>query len=322
MQRPSRGYSGLDQIRAREGIDACRAAFHEIYIRDMRRAVRLLNDPRLTFPTLYILSLQIEESVYPYLRERLVMGLRLIEGVRAVHSGHAQRGRAEHTALAWVLDTGYEENGLDEAYEEVLERAVSLLINTYHDTDILPRVAHMIFARHREGRNIHDLTWAYFQSGYPDALRLIARRLSSAEPADVTLACRLLHIDPPGSDPDSCRKEYRPYMEWLRDNDPYLYFTGESMQYASAPIFYRVDPERKYLQQGIASYHRKPVTPADEGERRRLEAFAALTEEEKTSLAEYSQRLHAKDAAGWKRWMGCPIEEQVRIAKTEGEGSK
>jgi hypothetical protein len=321
MQRPSRGYSGLDQVRIRQGIEACGGVFREIYDRDNRRAVMLLNDRRLTFPTLYILSPQIEESVYPYLKERLIIGLRLIERVRSAQSGNAQRGKAEHTALTWILDTGYTENGLDEAYEEVMERTVSLLINTYHDTGILSRVADMIFARHREGRNIHDLTWAYFQSGHPDAMRLIARRLSSADPSDIELVCRLLHIDDPGSDPDRCWKEYQPYMQWLRDNGPYLYFTGESMQYASAPIFYRVDPEREYLQKGNASYHRKPITPADEEERRRLEAFAALPEEEKTSLAEYSHRFHAKNAAGWKRWMRRPIEEQIRTAKAEGEGS-
>lgn len=320
MQRPSRNISGLDQVRIREGIDAVRTAFHDIYDRDKRRAVMLLNDRRLRFPSLYILSPQIEESVYPYLKQRLVLGLRLIGRVRAAQGGNAPEGRAEHAALTWILDTGYTEDGMDEAYEEVMERAVSLLINAYQDAAILPKAADMIFARHREGRNIHDLTWAYFQSGHPDALRLIARRLSSADPFDIELACRMLHIDDPGSDPDSCRKEYRPYMQWLRDNDPYLYFTGESMQYASAPLFYRVDPERKYLQKGNTSYHRKPITPADEEERRRLEAFAALPEEVKTSLAEHSQRFHAKDAAGWERWMRRPIEEQIRIAKVEGEG--
>jgi len=320
MPVPSRGYGDLDQVRIRDGIDACRSAFQELYDTDLRRAVLLLNDRRLTFSTLYIVSPRIEERVYPYLRERLVAAIRLIERVRG--DGSAQGGRrrmdqAEHGALRWILDTGYAQDGLDETYEEVMERAVSLLINIYHDTAILPRVADMIFARYRKGRNIHDLTWAYFQSDHPDALRLIARRFSSDDSSDTKLARGLLHID----NDDLENGEYQSYLRWLRDNDPYLYFTGESLQYASAPAFYRVDPVRKYLQKGTASYRRKPVTPADEEERGRLEAFSELAEEEKNILAAHSQKVHTRDAAAWKRWMGRPVEEQLRAAKARGEGS-
>lgn len=317
MHRSSRGYSGLDQVRIREGIDACRTAFHKIYNMDKQRAVTLLRDRRLTFPTLYVLSPQIEET--PYLGERLSAGLRLIERVRgdgAAQSEHRQSGMAEHAALRWILETGYTEDGLDEEYEEVMERAVSLLINTYHDAAILPQAADMIFTRHRKGRNIHDLTWAYFQSGHPDALKLIARRLSSTDPSDIELACSLLHID--SDSKASCKDAYRPCLRWLRDNDPYLYFTGESMQYASAPAFYRVDPERKYLQKGTATYRRKPLTPADEEERSRLAAFSALPEEEQALLAEQSHAVHARGAAVWKRWIRRPVEEQIRVAKGEG----
>lgn len=318
QQRFFRGHSSLDQVRIREGDEPCRAAFQAISIRDKRQAAMLLNDRRLTFPCLYILSPQIDEPLYPCLRERLIIGLHLIERVRRgdspVGKGR-QKGKYEHEGLRWILDTGHNEDGLDEEYEEIMERAVSVLIDTYHDTDILPRVADMIFTRHREGRNIHDLTWAYFRSDHPDALILIARRLSADDRRDAALARRLLNI------PESGSSDYHPYLRWLRDNDPYLYFTGESMQYASTPAYYRVDPERKYLQRGTPSYHKNPIAPAGDGERNRLDAFAALSDEEKTVLAEHSHRIHARDAMGWKRWMRRPVEEQIKAAKNEGEGS-
>ena len=321
MSRPHQGHSGLDQVRIREGIEGCRIAFREVYDRDKRRAVVLLNDRRLTFPTLYILSSQIEESIYPYLKQRLVTGLRLIGRVRAAQGGTVYRGGAGHAALRWVLDTGYAQDGLDEAYEEVLERAVSVLINTYHDTAILPRVADMIFARHRQGRNIHDLSWAYFRSGHPDALKLIARGLSSDDPRDADLACRLLRIEEPGNDAAHCADTFPSYLQWLRDNDPYLYFTGESMQYASAPAVYRIDYEREYMQRGTCSYRRDPISPADDEERQRLDAFGALPQEQKRFLAEHSRRFHAKDTAGWARWMARPVDEKLRSARAEGEAS-
>jgi hypothetical protein len=322
----SRDYSELDLVRVREGAGPCRAAFQSVCAQDSRKAAALLNDRRLTFPCLYTLSPEIEPGLYPYLSRRNALGLRLIH--RAQDTAGTQQtdslshtGKDEHAALKWILETGRAEDGMEDAYDEILDIAASVLLNAYRDASVLPLVSDMIFARHREGRNIHDLTWAFFNIRHPGALRLIAEGLCSGDAQDVSLACDLLGIESHGGESDP-RRRYEDYMQWLNDNDPYLYFTGESMQYASAPAYCRVDLDRKFLQRGTASYQKKPLVPATREEEARLRAFRAMGDEDKKLLAEYSQRMHSRDARAWKRWMRHPVGEQLRAARMAEEGSR
>jgi hypothetical protein len=101
------------------------------------------------------------------------------------------------------------EDGMNDEFEEILEIVVSVLINTYKDTKIVPAALDMVFERNRRGHNIHNLVWAAFQIHDPQTLKLIAQRIQSSQEPDVRLACSLLGVPSEGGDEaDDNQKRY------------------------------------------------------------------------------------------------------------------
>ncbi len=325
----SNDYSYLDRIRIHEGADRCRAAFSETFRKDTRRAAALLNDRRLSFPCLYALREQIEGlGMQRHLSPRHMAALRIIHQVRRSEGSEADylsSGRGSvYPALKWILETGSAEEIAEDDYEQILDVAASVLINAYGDRDILPLVADLIFKRNRNGRYIHDLVWALFQVHDPRVLKLIAERVRSSDPKDAKLAAELLNMDEAGAPAGEGDREgrYAGYLHWLEENEPYLYFSGESFQYASKPAFCAVDLERKYLQRGVPSFDKQPISPSDEDANKSLAAFKRLSAEEQKVLSEYSQKIHDRSASAWTKWLRAPVGEQIKAAKGGLEGDE
>lgn len=330
-QDRSNDYGYLDRIRIDGGAEKCRAVFTETCRTNRRRAAALLNDRRVTFPCLFLLMPQIESlRAYPWLNARNTLALGIVrrildpEGSGGRVSRLSVRNESVHSVLKWIVETGGAEDGMDEDYEEVLDIAVSVLADTYQDKSVLPFAEEMIFRRGKKGHNIHDLVWAVFRIRDPEVLRRIAAHLRSPDTGEAGLAHSLLNPEAscgarPCADP---QQEYDDYIRWLDENDPFLYFTGESFQLTGEPAVCRVDLERKYMCKGSPSYEKEPAVPSDDRECRCLEAFRTLGGEEKRVLSEYSCRVHGKDASEWEKWMDLPVGEQIRAAKNRPEGWK
>ena len=322
-------YSYLDQIRIKEGHDRCKSALNAMLGKDAGRAVTLLNDRRLMFPCLYILREPIlRHHVRRYLNTRNLIALRVIEQIRdsdVSEPDHLSSGQESvHHVLKWILETGSAGGIPEDGYEEILDVAASVLINTYQDTAVLPLVADLMFKRNRDKGHIHDLVWVLFCVRDPQVLKLVAQRLLSSDAEDAELAAELLNIDKtdfPAADGEAERR-YRDYLRWLEENGPYLYFTGESFQYASKPVFCAMDMERKYLQKGASSYDRQPILSLDDDEKECMAAFQRLSAEEKKVLSEYSQKICGKSVSAWKEWRHTPVGEQIKAAKAGLEGDE
>ncbi|MCJ7691677.1 MAG: hypothetical protein MUO60_20530, partial [Clostridiaceae bacterium] len=85
------------------------------------------------------------------------------------------------------------------------------------------------------------------------SLMLIANYLYSDDPRDIKLACKLLD-SVPFIDITTSRDSKDKYMDffyWLKENYPFLYFTGESFQRTSNPIPFKIDLDAKY--EGVSS---------------------------------------------------------------------
>lgn len=313
------GYGSLDRVRLGEGNEKCIAAFGEVCQNDKRRAVLLLSDQRLTFSCLFLLLPQIKAfEMEKYLRPRAAMAQRIADSIRwrSAVSGEADvlsKPRPEvRSALQWMLGSGSGEDSLGSGYDEALDIAASVLLAVYKDEKALETAVDLMFNRNRKGRNIHYLIWAVFQIKKPQALKLIARRIRSENEPDIKLACGLLNITE--ADADNGQKRYEAYLRWLKENDPYLYFSGESYQMTSEPVFYHIDLERKYFRRSTPYYEKQPLAAADETERRGLAAFKALSQNEKMRLAEYSYREYKANPAGWRKWLQQPVSKQLAAA--------
>lgn len=315
--------SYLDRIRINEGADQCKNTLTAALRMDTRRAVALLNDRRLTFPCLYLLREPIvQHPVQRYLNTRNLIALRVIDQILGPKTSSetdylSSRRDEVHPVLKWILETGSVEELPEDEYEEVLDVTVSVLINIYKDSSILPLVVDLIFRRNRDESHIHDLVWALFRFHDPQVLRLIAQRLPSSNAKDAELAAELLNIDKTDALAAKCNEEGRcdGYLHWLEENQPYLYFTEESFQYASKPVFCTVDLERKYLQKGVSSYDKQPLSSLDDDEHACMAAFQRLDAEEQKVLSDYSQKLCGRSVSAWKEWLHAPVGEQVKAAK-------
>lgn len=321
--------SYLDQIWINEGADRCRAALTEAFRKNAQHAAGLLNDRKLTFPCLYILRGQIEAlRIQRYLNPRNIIALRIANQIRDAKSSDADylssKRDSVYPVLKWIVETGCDGEIPEDEYEETLDVAVSVLITIYKDRDILPLVVDLIFKRNRTGRYIHDLVWAVFRVRDSRILKLIAQHMKSSHEKDMVLAAELLNIDQAAvpvhkGNPDG---QYAGYLHWLAENEPYLYFTEESFQYASVPVFCAVDLERKYIQNDTRAYNRQPLLPAGEDTSENLAAFKQLSGEEQKILSEYSKKIHDKSISIWKDWLHAPVSEQIKTAKARLEGEE
>lgn len=320
--------SYLDRIRINEGAEQCKSDLTAALRMDTRRAVALLNDRRLTFPCLYLLREPIaQHPVQRYLNTRNLIALRVIDQIldpkASSETDYLSSRRDEvHPVLKWILETGSVEELPEDEYEEVLDVTVSVLINIYKDSSILPLVVDLIFRRNRDESHIHDLVWALFRFHDPQVLRLIAQRLPCSNAKDAELAAELLNIDKTDVLAAKCSEEGQceGYLHWLEENQPYLYFTEESFQYASKPVFCTVDLERKYLQKGVSSYDKQPLSSLDDDEYACMAAFQRLDAGEQKVLSDYSQKLCGRSVSAWKEWLHAPVGEQVKAAKARLEG--
>lgn len=317
----------LDRIRLENSVDRYKEIFRELGETRSQNAVRYINEEKLQFPSLFLLIPEINElNLYEGLNPRNAAALSICAktsknqdlAVR-LEQRSSESSRMLYPAAEWIFRTGVAEDGLNDPYDQVLDGAASLVIGRYRDQTILPAVADLIFQRNRKGFLIHDLTWSFFQSRSLDTVRLIRGYLRSSDSRDVQLARRLLHFVPSREyRGESAPKEpYEAYRMWLKENSPFLYFTGESFQLTSEPEPYRVDLDAKYLCKRISLATGKPVNPFTEFEQGCLQQFHLASEEEKRLLSDYSYRIHQKNTGLWNQWMRYDLITQIQMAEED-----
>lgn len=312
----------LDYIRRRKGIDKCKDFYRNLANENRQNAIRLINDRRLYFASLFILQPEINELGLE-LSKRNQTALDLCKKISAgketsqdneiviqLNSEHV------HRVLLWMLNTGAADDGLDNEFDQAVDTAAAVLLKTHHEESVVPVIADLIFQRNRRGSYCHDLVWAFFQSRNINSLRYIARYLRSSNAADVQLARKLLNLsqDTELNAGTNRQNEYRKYLSWLHENEPYLYFTGESLQYSNNPDLCRLDFEAKYLCKTIDSQRHKPTVPYTQEELSFLKNFDEVKENEKSTLADYSQTLYKRNHRDWNQWIHSPVDQQLHIA--------
>ena len=193
-----------------------------------------------------------------------------------------------------MFKTGSADDGISDEFDQIIDILASILIKTHHEKSVLPTIVDIIFKRNQKELFIHDLVWACFLSRDIDVLELIAEHLRSSNKRDVELAEKLLHIkhDLPNRDGRNNQNEYTAYLTWLKDNNPYIYFTGESFNLTNSPSHCKVDFDAKYLCKENALCVMTTDPPLSDYDRKCLLRFNKLQDDEKAMLAKYSQKLY------------------------------
>ncbi len=323
--RASDNLRPVDTIQSRSKTYNITASFHTLVETDPEEALHLINDENLPFSSLFLLRHDIEKNDiihHLHLRNRVALSIatEIILGKGdplPMPCSSCDYIQIIHSTLKWILETGAVDDGLSNEYDGILDTTATLLIKVYEDKTILPTILDMIFKRHAKGLFINDLVWTFFQSHEPSSLILIADRLKSPHPKDVDLARKLLSFCPrintighmPGED------QYTFFIDWLKENSLFLYFSGETFQQSTNPIPYVVVLEAKYLYKIVDLHTGRTFEACTEKESLLLDAYKELDINTKISLSNFSYLLHQKDISSWKAWIQYPIMDQIEIAR-------
>ena len=319
MRENQSGTAGnLDDIRRRQGANALKAYFIRTAQADRAAAARLVNAGGLTFATLFLLAPEIGVFAFygelsPRSRIALTLCAKILpETAPAGSPGELPDNDDEiRPVLRWMVVSGEDDDGLSDAFDQILDVSAALL--TRGCGDILPVLVRIIFRRNRRRAYIHDMTFALFGAAEPSVLNHIARYLRSQNKRDVALA-RILLRNASGGQESASPRSYADYRAWMRENRPYLYFTGQGFQSACDPTPSGVDLGAKYLCRRITAA-RQPAEPLTEAESSRIEAFRSLNGPDRLLLANYSHRLHGRSPREWNRWMENTVEQQLKAAR-------
>ena len=320
--------SYLDAYKSSHDIDQLKKNFYSLGEKDRQKAAAQINDPNLTFPTLYTLLAEIDAlELYPLLSLRNTTALRICsKALREdtltahLHTENQVSNEQTYHVLKWMFDTGWKEDGLSNQFDQVLDVTTATLIKKYKDSSILPTVVSEIFERNRKGCYIHDLVWCFYETRNPNALKLAARYLRSENPEDVKLASELLHYTSEEEEEvhGNPERKYESYLNWFKENQPYLYFTGENLQCSSEPQAFKVDLDAKYLSKNRQTASQKKPYSLTKFEQEKLEQFHQTKDSDRKLLAKYSKQMYSKNPQQWKEWMHADINQQVKYAKGQG----
>jgi len=319
----------LDKSRIYNGIEDMKKLFDSTAKKNINKAIELINEQNTSFTSLFLLQDKLKEfNISKELSLKNKVALSFIDGLKdeKKDTTFTTSLSAEHTQLTlptlkWILETGYTDDGLNNEFDEVLDKAAILLIKSYNDNSELPIIVDLIFDRYKRGFYIHDLVWAFFESCEPKSLYLLAEHLKSTDVKEVELASKLLSFIPGISinSPKSNEEKYTAFTKWFDENSSFLHYTGESFQLTSEPIPYEVNLEAKYLCKKISVNNGEFIEPLTNKEVTMLNSFKKLNNDAKILLSSFSYMAYRKNNTWWQEWIKYPIAVQINVAKAKGE---
>lgn len=298
--------------------------------RNIKEAYSILNDEELTFPEFYILVPQIKEySLISGLNKKNTSALKLIAKITNDEElidiiGELVYDNNLKTALYWIFETGLVDDGIYDSYDKIIDTTIALLIDYYGQDVIIPEVVDLMFSRNRSDLYIHDLMFILFRVEDLNLLTLLAKYLNSNDKKDRKLAYELLYLDKDTDediDNNNIVDRYNEFLNWLRENFNYLYFTKETLQLTRYPKWYKIDLGAKYLCVSIDPHTRLPLKPFNMNQYTKNEDFKVLPLDDKFKLSDYSQKLYKSNLNEWKNWMKYSINRQLLMLKNIDGGA-
>lgn len=312
--------STLDKLRTSRGNRELSAYFYKLLRSNTSKAVKLINEETVSFSSLFLLRPQINKPyIFRFLNTRNKNSLLLVNAMLSKNFSNFNNlsrsiGSETPAILKWMLETGKDESGSRNQYDSILDSCAIILVKEYQDNTILPVIKEIMYNRNRKGMFIHDLAWAFFESRNPNCIMMLAEGLNSEDQKDIELSQKLLRFITVTQDDSPTEIQYINIYYWLRDNYPFLYYTGESFQQKPNPSPFEVSLEAKYLCKKVSLDNGMPEDPLNEEEIRIMDQFTNLDENSKLLLSNYSYVLYRQNIYWWNNWLHYPISEQLKIA--------
>lgn len=312
--------STLDKLRTNRGNNELVQYFFKLVRSDTGKAITLINEEQLSFPSLFLLRSQIIRTpVNRYLNKRNKNALMITNAIISKNYwrfGQVSRiiGNDTPPILKWILTSGKDDTGLRSNYDRILDSCALILIREYKDNSILPVIKEIIYNRNRNGLFTHDMIWAFFEARDPSCIMMLAEGLNSSDSKDIELSKKLLRFIPCIKNSSLDNMQYLNVYYWFRDNYPFLYYTGESFQQKTDPSPFEVSLSAKYLNKKVSIDSGRIEDPLTEEELMVIDQFNGIDEENQLLLANYSFILHNRNIHMWNNWIHYPVSEQLRIA--------
>ncbi|HPU42525.1 MAG TPA: hypothetical protein PKY26_09030 [Acetivibrio clariflavus] len=317
--------STLDKMRLDRGNRNLSFYFHKLLVRNPSKALNLINEDNLSFPALYILLPQISKpSLSRYLNSRNKKVIDVIKSIRSKsfsRFNELTKNIDVAETLKWILQTGKDDAMSRGEYTDILDSCAIILVREYKDYSILPVIKEIIYNRYKQGLFIHDMVWAFFECRDPNCILMLAEGFNSEDEKEVELTKELLKFIPVVRN-SSLSKEmlYSNVRYWLKENLPFIYYTGESFQQMPDPSPFEVSLGAKYLFKKVSRDGTIEGNLTDD-EKRQLNIFNTLDINSQILLSNYSFILHNQNIYSWNNWIRYPITEQLKISAAKLGGS-
>lgn len=315
--------SFLDRVLRVKGKDELKGFFSRLLQQNSEKAVELINDNNLNFTSLFIINPDFRDEKFSSLLNTRnhsaleIMNLILSRDTKNMRRLSSENRQNTYSTLNWILRSGYRDDGINSDYEEILETSAVLLVKEHEDRSVLPLILEMIYSRYNKGLLIYDLVWAFFEACNPESLIPVAERLNSSDIKEIELSRKLLGFIPcmqtnPEENP---QVQSTRCIAWLKENMPFLHYTGESFLQTPNPIPYVVSLEAKYLCKAISPSGGKPLKALTMAENSALSNFRILDYPSKVLLSNYSYWLYRQNIYFWNIWRSYPVLEQLNSAR-------
>ena len=138
-------------------------------------------------------------------------------------------------------------DGIADDFDKIVDVSVAKLLNDYNDKKTIKPAVDLAFKRNKKKEYNHDLIWALFKTNDVSVLENVVEHLKSEDKEEKEFSNELLNnaIEIKTEEMPANINVYDNYVQWLKENNQYINFTGEGYNQSSKPNFFKVDNPAK-----------------------------------------------------------------------------
>lgn len=293
---------------------------------DPKRAERLINDPNLEYPALFMLKDTLDShvlSLAPRPSIALAHTQQVLIGTgdaRAISSPSGFIGQHDLIvgSLFWILRTGWK-NLHDVDYIRVIDQAAIQILLTWRQ-DWYKEMVDLIVYRFRNRSQRHYLISALLETANPIYLVHMANYLLSDQSAERLFARAFLSFIPDVRHAPDDKSAFRRFEMWYEDNEHYLVYTGETNDTVPDARPFRIHYSAKYLGKTVdrttGTFRQRLI----DVEVQNYRGFLDLPKKDQMHLSSRSCLLRKEHPEQWQEWIEQPLSHQLKQTGSASSG--